>query len=316
MSGGLNWNQICVLDCKLMAEMDYKDYYKVLGVSKSASHDEIKKAYRKLAVKYHPDKNEGNAQAEAKFKELTEAYEVLGDVENRRKYNEMGSNWNQFQNMGGRQRSYRQGRGNPGFGGGQGGGFSDFFKTFFGAGFDEFTSGKSVYKGKDLDASLPLTWEEAYHGCEKILQARDERIKIKIKPGSHNLQKIRVKGKGGHAAHGGTRGDLYITLEVPDNGKYERKGNDLFAKQTIDLFTAVLGGKVTVETPSKNISVSIPAGTANGKKLRLKGLGAPFQSMPSKVGDFYVEIEVEIPTNLSTEQRVLFEQLRNLQNLK
>lgn len=296
--------------------MDYKDYYKILGVSKGASQDEIKKAYRKLAVKYHPDKNEGDAKAEAKFKELTEAYEVIGNPENRKQYDEMGANWKQYQNMGGAQGGFRQYQGSGGAQGFGGGGFSDFFKTFFGAGFDEFTSGKSIYKGKDLEASLPLSWEEAYHGCEKILQAKDERIKIKIKPGSHNMQKIRVKGKGGHAAHGGTRGDLYITLKVPENGKYERKGNDLYAKQKVDLYTAVLGGKVTVETPSKSISVSIPAGTASGKKLRLKGLGAPFQSMPSRVGDFYVEIEVEIPTQLSEEQRSLFEQIRTLENQK
>ena len=152
--------------------MDYKDYYKVLGVSKNASQDEIKKAYRKLAVKYHPDKNEGNSTAEAKFKELTEAYEVIGNAENRKKYDEMGSNWKQYEGMGNQgfgQRRARTGAGQN-FGGG---GFSDFFNSFFGDRFNEWSTGNSIYKGKDLDANLPLTWEEAFNGTEKLLQAKD-----------------------------------------------------------------------------------------------------------------------------------------------
>ncbi|MFY0674628.1 MAG: J domain-containing protein [Bacteroidia bacterium] len=288
--------------------MDYKDYYKVLGVSKSASQDEIKKAYRKLAVKYHPDKNEGNAKAEARFKEITEAYEVLGNAENRQKYDQMGSNWKQYENMG------NQGFG--GFGGSRSsggfgsGGFSDFFNSFFGGRFDEWSTGKSVYKGKDLDANLPLSWDEAFNGTEKVLQAKNDRIKIKIKPGAYDGQKIRVKGKGGHAAGGGERGDLYITLQVAQNPNYEQKGNDLYKTITIDLFTAVLGGKVSVTTPTKTINVPIASGTSSGKKLRLKGLGAPNTGGGS--GDFYVQIEIEVPKSLSEEQKRLFEQLRNL----
>jgi len=296
--------------------MDYKDYYKVLGVSKGASQDEIKKAYRKLAVKYHPDKNEGDAKAEARFKEITEAYEVLGNAENRKKYDEMGSNWRQYENMGGAQGGFRQYRSSQGFGrgAGGGGGFSDFFKTFFGAGFDEWTTGNSIYKGKDLEASLALSWDDAYNGCEKILQAKDDRIKIKIKPGAYDGQKIRIKEKGGFAGGGGTRGDLYITLQVAGNGRWERKENDLYATQKIDLYTAVLGGKIPVETPSKTINITIPEGTATGKKLRLKGLGAPIPNRSGQFGDFYVEIEVQMPKHLSAEQRSLFEQLRKLEN--
>jgi curved DNA-binding protein len=297
--------------------MDYKDYYKVLGVSKSASQDEIKKAYRKLAVKYHPDKNEGDAKAENRFKEITEAYEVLGNAENRQKYDQMGANWKQYENMG------NQGFGGfGGFGGGGssrrrtggasfgGGGFSDFFNSFFGGQFDEWSTGKSVYKGKDLEANLPLSWDEAFNGTEKVLQAKNGRIKIKIKPGAYDGQKIRVKGKGGHAAGGGERGDLYITLQVAQNPNYEQKGNDLYKTVSIDLFTAVLGGKVSVETPTKTINVPIAAGTSSGKKLRLKGLGAP--SSTGGNGDFYVQIEIEVPKSLTDEQKRLFEQLRNL----
>ena len=287
----------------------------MLGVSKTASQDEIKKVYRKLAVKYHPDKNPGDAKAEAKFKEITEAYEVIGDAANRKKYDEMGANWNQYQNMG---EGFRQhGRSRP-FqhrqrGGRGGGGFSDFFQTFFdSASFNEWTTGNSVYKGKDLEASFQLTWDEAFNGTEKVLQAKDDRIKIKIKPGAYDGQKIRVRGKGGHAAGGGERGDLYITLKVPSNPKFEQKGSDLHAIHTIDLYTAVLGGKISVETPTKTISLSVPAGTSSGKKLRLKGLGAPDPKNPGSKGDFYVEIKIEIPTNLSAGEKALFEQLRNL----
>jgi curved DNA-binding protein len=296
--------------------MDYKDYYKVLGVSKSASQDEIKKAYRKLAVKYHPDKNEGNAKAEARFKEITEAYEVLGNAENRQKYDQMGANWKQYENMGNQGfggfsgfsggGSSRRRTGGASFGGG---GFSDFFNSFFGGQFDEWSTGKSVYKGKDLEANLPLSWDEAFNGTEKVLQAKNDRIKIKIKPGAYDGQKIRVKGKGGHAAGGGERGDLYITLQVAGNPNYEQKGNDLYKTVTIDLYTAVLGGKVSVATPTKTINVPIAAGTSSGKKLRLKGLGAPSSS--GGKGDFYVQIEIEVPKSLSAEQKRLFEQLRN-----
>ncbi len=298
--------------------MDYKDYYKVLGVGKSASQDEIKKAYRKLAVKYHPDKNEGDSKAEARFKEITEAYEVLGNAENRQKYDQMGANWKQYENMG------NQGFGGfGGFGGGRrssgasgfgGGGFSDFFNSFFGGRFDEWSTGKSVYKGKDLEANLPLSLEEAFNGTEKILKAKDERIKIKIKPGAYDGQKIRVKGKGGHAAGGGERGDLYITLQVAQNPNYEQKGNDLYKTVTIDLFTAVLGGKVSVSTPTKTIAVPVAAGTSSGKKLRLKGLGAPTGN--GSTGDFYVEIQIEVPTNLSDKEIDLFKQLQNIQHQK
>lgn len=296
--------------------MDYKDYYKVLGVSKTDSQDEIKKVYRKLAVKYHPDKNPDNPKAEAKFKEITEAYEVIGDAENRKKYDEMGSNWNQYENMGGG--FGQQGRANP-FQGqqrrgrGGGGGFSDFFQTFFdNASFNEWSTGKSVYQGKDLEASFQLTWDEAFNGTEKVLQARDERIKIKIKPGAYDGQKIRVKGKGGHAAGGGERGDLYIILKVLANNNFEQKGNDLYATHTVDLYTAVLGGKISVETPAKTISLGVPAGTSSGKKLRLKGLGVPDQKNGGNRGDFYVEIKIETPTELSPQEKALFEQLRDL----
>lgn len=289
--------------------MNYKDYYKVLGVSKSASQDEIKKVYRKLAVKYHPDKNEGDTKAEARFKEITEAYEVLGNAENRQKYDQMGSNWKQYENMGNQGFGGFGGFGGRSSGSSGSGGFSDFFNSFFGSRFDEWSTGNSVYKGKDLDANLPLSWDEAFNGTEKVLQAKKDRIKIKIKPGAYDGQKIRVKGKGGHAAGGGERGDLYITLQVASNPNYEQKGNDLYKTVTIDLYTAVLGGKVPVTTPTKTINVPIAPGTSSGKKLRLKGLGAPSSS--GGKGDFYVDIEIEVPTSLTEDQKRLFEQLRN-----
>ncbi|MCB0737622.1 MAG: J domain-containing protein [Bacteroidetes bacterium] len=289
--------------------MEYKDYYKVLGVSKNASQADIKKAYRKLAVKYHPDKNPDNKTAEAKFKELTEAYEVIGDAKNRKQYDELGANWKQYQNTG--FRGQQGGQGFGGFGEGFGGaGFSDFFNQFFGGGFGGF--GQRNQRGKDLKADLPITLLEAYNGTERILSANEEKLKIRIKPGVENNQKIRLRGKGGHSSSG-QRGDLIITLKVHEQPPFERKGNDLYKTQTVDLYTAVLGGKISIETLAGEVTLTLPEGTPNGKKLRLKGKGMPVYGKPDEKGDLYLELKVELPSKLSAQERQLFEQLKKLQ---
>lgn len=285
--------------------MDYKDYYKILGVGKTASQDEIKKAYRKLAKVYHPDKNPNNAEAERKFKDLTEAYEVLSDSENRKKYDELGANWRQSSNasgFGGRSYSqgFRQGRAAENH-------FSDFFNQFFsGSSF-----GSQQEKGSDLEAELPLSFDEVMNGTERILRAKDEKLKIKIKPGAKDGQKIRIKGKGGHSRFG-LRGDLYILIKVPDTNGYRIEGNNLYKSIDVDLYTAVLGGKTEVALPNGTISLPIKAGTQGGSKLRLRGKGLPEYNKPNVFGDLYLEVQVKVPKSLSEREKEHFEALKNL----
>lgn len=316
--------------------MEYKDYYKILGVTKSASQDEIKKAYRKLAVKYHPDKNAGNSAAEEKFKEIGEAYEVLKDPEKRKKYDQLGANWKQYQNAG-------PGQGGYGFsdfagansGGGRtyyyegdlgdifgssGEGFSDFFKSFFGGGGNRrrsgFTSQQRVFNGNDLRSEMEITLAEAYNGTTRILNVDGEKLRVKTKPGAFNGQKLRIKGKGGHGTNGGNRGDIYIKIKVLPNNRYTVDGNNLILKTDVDLYTAVLGGKMEISTFSGKINVPIPAGSQNGNKLRLRGKGMPDYGKPGMAGDLYVQLNIVVPKNLGQEELNLFKKLRELNKEK
>ena len=308
--------------------MEYKDYYKILGVSKSAKQDEIKKAYRKLAIKYHPDKTQGDKAKEEKFKEISEAYEVLGDPEKRKKYDQLGANWKQYQNFGGGAgqqggfdwSQFTGGQQGGSYGGfsfdGDPGGFSDFFQHIFGGGFGGSRTGSRRapgYKGRDIVSEMNITFDEAYHGSTRIINLDGKKFRIKIKPGVKNGQKIRLAGKGTPGVNGGPAGDLYITIKVVPSTKYRREGNDLFADLNIDIPTAVLGGKATVETPDgKTVSLTIPAGTSCGKKLRLRGKGMPYYEHPTKHGDLYVETKILVPTKLGKEQKSLFEKLKKL----
>lgn len=309
--------------------MDYKDYYKVLGVDKKATQAEIKKKFRKLAVKHHPDKNPDDPGAQKRFQEINEAYEVLGDADKRKKYDELGANWKDYdrfknaQQAQGGQRTYRySGDFDEFFGGG--GGFSDFFNAFFGGGgfgatggaFDEQDPfGRASHRGRGgrgasapprtATASLPLGFHEAFHGVAKVVQIDGQKIRLNIKPGARDGQKLKVRGKG----PGG--GDLIITLQVADPKGYERDGTTLRKKVKIDLYTAVLGDKVEVDTLHGAVTIPIPKGTQPGKKFRLKGKGMPDYEHKGKFGDLIVEVEVEIPTALDAEQRKLFERLRD-----
>lgn len=317
--------------------MNYKDYYKILGLNKKASQDEIKKAYRKLALKYHPDKNPGDKHAEERFKEISEAYKVLGDAEKRKKYDQLGANWQQyanapggsggfdFSNFGGTPGggSYHfEGNMNDIFGnaGGRkgGGGFSDFFNAFFGSSRRQnsgFGQQRQSYKGNDLQAEMEISLYEAYHGTSRILNVDDrQKLKIQVKPGAYNGQKLRLKGKGGKGMQGGANGDLYIKIKVAPDSNYSREGNDLILKSNVDLYTAILGGKTEVNTFSGKLSIPIAKGTQNDSKLRLKGKGMPVYGKQNTWGDLYVQIQVNIPKNLSKEEIALFEKLRSMQN--
>ena len=311
--------------------MEYKDYYKILGVSKTATQDEIKKAYRKLAVKYHPDKNQGDKAAEAKFKEANEANEVLSKPDKRKQYDELGENWQNYQQAGG---YANYGGGSPGGGGrrssggaggfstedfyGGGGQFSDFFESIFGgggmpgAGGRTSGGGRRASKGEDLMAEMHITLEEAFHGASRQVTIGDSKVNMKLKPGVSEGQLLRLKGKGEPGRNGGANGDLLITMHILPNNKFERKENDLYFDQPIDLYTAVLGGKIAVQGISKTVNMTIPAGTDSNKTFRLKGLGMPHYKSPETFGDAYVRVVIQTPKNLSKEEKELFEQLAKL----
>ena len=308
--------------------MEYKDYYKIIGVSKSASADEIKKAYRKLAKKYHPDKNKGDKAAEDKFKEVTEAYEVLKDPEKRKKYDQLGSDWKKYEQSG---RAggfdWTQYAGRPG-GGGQtfhfenmedifgsgGGGFSDFFNTIFGGGFTGQQTRRRARpsKGQDYRSKMNISLEDAYLGTTGILNVNGDKLRIKIQPGVKNEQTLRLKGKGGSGTGGGPSGDILIKVHVGKNASFERKGDDLHTELPVDLYTAVLGGKISLRTLQGSVNINITQGTPSDKVLRLKGKGMPIYGKTGQYGDLYVKLKIKTPTDLSKEELELFKKLQEI----
>ncbi len=315
--------------------MEYKDYYKVLGVSKNATKDEIKKAYRKLAVKFHPDKNKGNKEAEEKFKEINEANEVLSDEEKRKKYDQFGENWqyyqqsgqqggfdwSQYANPGGGQQYYSYSGDAGDFGGS---GFSDFFETLFGGGGfggsqsrtrRRGSSRSAQLRGEDLSAELSITLNDAYHGAEKIFDLDGQSIKLKIRPGIADGQVLKLGGKGGAGHRGGSAGDLLLKIKVLSDPVFERKGNDLYTNLNVNLYTAVLGGKAPLRTFKGTINISIPKESQNGKVMRLQGMGMPVYGKSGQFGDLYAKINVDIPTSLSSKESDLFKELQKLRNL-
>lgn len=304
--------------------MEYKDYYKVLDVDKKASQDDIKKAYRKLALKYHPDKNPDDKKAEEKFKEITEANEVLSDPEKRKQYDELGENWKYYQQQGGQGqsggfdraqwanagRAYSSSFNAEDMFGGDGGDFSDFFQSFFNSSGGQRQ--QRTYRGQDYQASLEITLEEAFHGVTRQLSLNGKQLNLKLKPGIADGQVLRLKGKGAMSPNGGEPGDLLLTIQIAPHARMERKGNDLYFDQPLDLYTAVLGGKTPVHTMDKTISMNIPAGTDSGKTFRLKGMGMPHYGQEQAHGDAYVRVQIQVPKQLSEEERALFTQLANL----
>jgi curved DNA-binding protein len=309
--------------------MEYKDYYKILGVEKSATQDEIKKAYRKLAMKYHPDRNSGNKSAEEKFKEITEANEVLSDPEKRKKYDTLGANWKQYQHTGGRgfddfftnfggarrgSGSTYEFSGNLGeMFGGMGGGFSDFFESFFGGGGRGFGGRTQPQKtAVDVEAILNVTLEDVFNGSEKTINVDGKKLKIKVNPGTKEGQKLRLKGLGRSKTADGTKGDLYLNIHVLQHPFYEIKDGALYYNLDVDLYTAVLGGKENIKTlDGKTVSINIPEGTESEKKLRLKGLGLIDNGLR---GDLLVDIHITVPKHLNKEEKELFKKLKSLRN--
>lgn len=297
--------------------MEYKDYYNVLGVSKQASQDDIKKAYRKLAVKYHPDKNPGDKAAEEKFKDVSEAYEVLKDPEKRKQYDELGANWKKYQHAGPTEDPFRRTDGGGAHYGDAdffgGSGFSDFFESFFGRARHQ--RGRSFNMDfdvppADLTGEIPITLEEAFHGTERIVDLGGEKIKVKIKPGAYEGLTLRARGKG-QKTHSGKAGDLHLNIRVIPHPHFERRGDDLHMEAPVDVFTALLGGKQEIHTLSGKIHIHLKEGTQAGKVVRLRGKGMPRYGKPGQHGDLYAKLVIRLPERLTPHQKQLLEQVRS-----
>ena len=300
--------------------MAYIDYYKVLGLNKNASRDEIKKAYRKLARKYHPDLNPNDKEANVKFQQINEANEVLGDPDKRKKYDQYGENWKhaeQFeqarqQQGSGKGQYYYDNSGNPFEGFSQGFGtedFSDFFSDLFGGRTGRTRTRSSKFKGQDYTSELRISLKDAATTHKQTLTVNGKQIRITIPAGISNGQQIKLKGQGGPGANGGPNGDLYITFNLLDDPNFKRLNNDLNTTAEIDLYTAVLGGEVMVNTLDGKVKLKVNPGTQNGTKVRLKGKGFPIYKREGEHGDLFVTYQVKIPTHLSEKQRNLFKQL-------
>lgn len=302
--------------------MAFIDNYKTLEVSKTASADEIKKAYRKLARKYHPDMNPNDKEAERKFKELNEANEVLSNPENRAKYDKYGENWKhgeEYERAQKQQRQQYQGSSGGGFSGadfGEGEDFSDFFQSMFGGsggGFGRSSRGSASgkFKGQDVSAELNLNLKEASKTHQQTFDINGKKVRITIPAGVYDGQQIKLKGHGNPGVNAGPKGDLFITFNIAEDNDFKRDGDNLRTSVDIDLYTAVLGGDANIETLNGSVKLKVKPETQNGATVRLKGKGFPVYKKHGEFGDLYVTYNVKIPTNLTDKQKELFQQLQN-----
>lgn len=314
--------------------MAYIDYYKILGVDKTATQDDIKKAFRKLARQYHPDLNPNDPNAKEKFQAINEANEVLSDPEKRKKYDEYGENWKHADEFEAQRKAYQNQQGGgggdgeywystdgthfSGFGGegmhgfgGNGSGFSDFFEELFGhRGAGAGRGAHGAFKGQDIQGELQLTLREAATTHKQTFSVNGENLRITVPAGIANGQIIKLKGHGGKGVNGGPDGDLYITFNIADDPVFRRKDNDLYTDVNIDLYTAVLGGEVTVNTLDGQVKLKVRPGTQNDAKARLKGKGFPVYKQDGTYSDLIVTYHVTIPTTLTDKQKDLFRQLQ------
>jgi len=300
--------------------MAYIDYYKALEVSKKASDKEIKKSYRSLARKYHPDVNPNDATAEKKFKEINEANEVLSDPEKRKKYDKYGKDWKhaeQFEKAGyhgGSGQKPSQGRSWGGPAGAGAEDFSDFFSSMFGGGFGGGYSRRASFKGQDFNAELSLSLRSAAETHKQTLTINGKKIRITIPAGIANGQTIKITGQGGSGVQGGPAGDLYISLRIEADPIFERRGDDLFIEEKIDLYSLILGGELQVNTLQSSVKIKIKPGTKPGGKIRLKNKGFPLYKNAHQHGDLYITLDVVIPKDLNEKEIELFNELKNLRS--
>ncbi|WP_426064665.1 DnaJ C-terminal domain-containing protein [Flavobacterium sp. DSP2-3-1] len=297
--------------------MAFIDYYKILEVDKKATEAEIKKAYRKLARKYHPDLNPNDKEAEKKFKDINEANEVLSHAENRKKYDNYGENWQHAEEFekSKQQRQYhgngRQGGFEGGFGGG--GDFSDFFESMFGGPASGGGGrGSAQFKGQDFNAELHLELKDVYTTHKRTLTINGKNIRITIPAGVENGQQIKISGMGGEVSGGGPKGNLYIKFTVKNHTKFKRDKNNLYATVNLDLYTALLGGEITSDTFDGKVKLTVKPGTQNGTKVKLKEKGFPLYKKEGEFGDLYLTYQIQMPTNLSEKEKELFTELATL----
>lgn len=300
--------------------MEFIDYYKILGLTKSASEADIKKAYRKLARKHHPDLNPNDKSAEQKFKQINEANEVLSDPDKRKKYDQYGKDWQHADSY----EKARQQQGSQGYSnqrtytsGGQGfdeSQFSDFFESMFGGG--GFSGGGSrrtaQFKGQDLNATLRLNLTDILQDQQQTISVGDKKIRLTIPAGVEDGQTIKIRGYGGEGMNGGPKGDLYITFEIFNNTRFKRLESDIYATENISLYTALLGGEITIETLSGKVKLNVKPETQNDTKVKLTGKGLPKYKKDGQFGDLYITYKVELPKNLSAKEKELFTELSKL----
>jgi curved DNA-binding protein len=297
--------------------MDFVDYYKVLEINKNASDADIKKAYRKLARKYHPDVNPNDETAKKKFQQINEAHEVLSDPENRKKYDKYGKDWKHADEI--EKQGQQRGPFGGGFSGGNTGGgnfseddFSDFFSSMFGNRSGNKRGGQSKFRGQDFNAELNLDLKDVYTTNKQTLTVNGKSIRLTIPAGVENGQTIKIPGHGSAGVNGGPNGDLFITFSISNNTKFKRDGNNLFSTVDLDLYTAVLGGEIMVDTFDGMVKLKIPAATQNGTKVKLKGKGFPVYKKEGEFGDLYITYQIKVPTNLSAKEKELFTELSKL----
>jgi curved DNA-binding protein len=293
--------------------MDFIDYYKVLGLDKSATAAQIKSAYKKLARKLHPDLNPEDKEANNKFQQLNEANEVLSDRDKRAKYDKYGKDWERGEEYEKYQQAQQQQRYSQGSSGGFEGNFdggediSDFFSSMFGR--QSGSRSRAQYKGQDYNSEVKLTLEEAYTTHKQTFSVNGKSIRITVPAGVADGQTIKLNGQGAPGSNGGPNGDLYIAFTVANNAQFKRVGDDLYTTKEIDLYTAILGGEVLVTTMSGAIKLNVAPGTQNGTKVRLKGKGFPVYKKEDEFGNLYVTYTITLPTNLTERQKELFNEL-------
>ncbi|MDX1828248.1 MAG: J domain-containing protein [Lutibacter sp.] len=299
--------------------MSFIDYYKILGIPKTASENDIKKAYRKLARKLHPDLNPNDKEAERKFKEINEANEVLSNPENRKKYDKYGKDWQHaeaYEKAEQQQKQYQQSQNRRSFGSFQDQDYSDFFESMFGGAYSRAGSKSNPlkFRGQDYSAELQFTLEDVYKTHKRTITVNGKNIRLTIPAGVKNGQIIKIKGHGGKGINGGPNGDLHIKFTILNHSKFKRNNDNLYATIPLDLYTAMLGGEITIPVFEGKVKLKIKPETQNGTKIKLKGKGFPVYKKEGQFGDLFITYQIKTPTNLTNKEKELFSELAKLRN--